>query len=347
MAKTDWQMGDTVLPDDLNQIGQEINQNRDNLAAHANLTTGVHGATSTAAPNTIVQRDAQGRIKAAAPAEADDVARKAEIDTLQSSVNNVSSSLDAHASNTSNPHGVTKDQVGLGNVQNYGIATQAQAEAGTANNVYMTPQRTKQAIDALSPVKSVNGKTGVVTLAASDVGAAPFSHVGAGGTAHAVATTSVAGFMSAADKTKLNGIEAGAQVNLVKHYEEGVWTPELKFGGASAGSAGFFNAGRYTRIGNMVFIDCLIQLSAKGSSTGKAAIGGLPFRPRSILPSIGATGSRNVTLPSSKTSLISKVDEFSLDIEVFAYGSGGDYVYLSDSNFSNGSELVISIAYLI
>jgi hypothetical protein len=40
--------------------------------------------------------------------------------------------------------------------------------------------------------------------------AAPSSHVGAGGTAHAVATTSAAGFMSAADKAKLDGITAGA-----------------------------------------------------------------------------------------------------------------------------------------
>lgn len=86
MAKTDWQMGDTVLPDDLNQIGQEINQNRDNLAAHTAATTGVHGATSAATPNTIVQRDAQGRIKAAAPSAADDVARKAEVDTVQTNL---------------------------------------------------------------------------------------------------------------------------------------------------------------------------------------------------------------------------------------------------------------------
>lgn len=41
------------------------------------------------------------------------------------------------------------------------------------------------------------------------------SHVGASGTAHAVATTSVAGFMSAADKSKLDGVAAGAQVNTV------------------------------------------------------------------------------------------------------------------------------------
>jgi hypothetical protein len=41
---------------------------------------------------------------------------------------------------------------------------------------------------------------------AAQVGAAPISHVGSGGTEHANATTSVAGFMSAADKTKLNSI---------------------------------------------------------------------------------------------------------------------------------------------
>ncbi len=41
--------------------------------------------------------------------------------------------------------------VGLGNVQNYGIASQAEAEAGTAADKYMTPLRTAQAISVLSP----------------------------------------------------------------------------------------------------------------------------------------------------------------------------------------------------
>lgn len=40
--------------------------------------------------------------------------------------------------------------------------------------------------------------------------AAPSSHVGAGGTAHASATSSMSGFMSAADKAKLDGIASGA-----------------------------------------------------------------------------------------------------------------------------------------
>lgn len=54
-----------------------------------------------------------------------------------------------HMDRTDNPHGVTKDQVGLGNVQNYPISSQAQAEAGTANSFYMTPLRTLNALTSL------------------------------------------------------------------------------------------------------------------------------------------------------------------------------------------------------
>lgn len=45
------------------------------------------------------------------------------------------------------------------------------------------------------------------------VDAVPSSHIGSGGNQHADATTSVSGFMSGTDKTKLDGIQAGAEVN--------------------------------------------------------------------------------------------------------------------------------------
>lgn len=65
----------------------------------------------------------------------------------QETVEGSQAKVDKHANNKSNPHGVTKSQVGLGSVSNYGISTQAEAEAGTSNSKYMTPLRTKQAID--------------------------------------------------------------------------------------------------------------------------------------------------------------------------------------------------------
>ena len=51
-------------------------------------------------------------------------------------------------------------------------------------------------------------------------GFAPISHVGANGSAHVVATGSVAGFMSGADKSKLDGIASGS--NLYIHPTSGV-----------------------------------------------------------------------------------------------------------------------------
>lgn len=42
---------------------------------------------------------------------------------------------------------VTKGDIGLGNVQDYGIATKAEAESGVSNNKYMTPLRVKESIE--------------------------------------------------------------------------------------------------------------------------------------------------------------------------------------------------------
>lgn len=61
----------------------------------------------------------------------------------------------------------------------------------------------------VNTVTSVAGKTGAVTLSASDVGAAASSH------SHDAATTASAGFMTTAQVSKLNGIAAGAQVNSI------------------------------------------------------------------------------------------------------------------------------------
>ena len=86
------------------------------------------------------------------------------------------SNIQGHISSTSNPHSVTKAQVNLGNVQNYGLSTQLEAETGAIDTAYMTPLKTKQAIDSLQAVKSVAGKTGTVTLGPSDVGAMASNH---------------------------------------------------------------------------------------------------------------------------------------------------------------------------
>lgn len=54
--------------------------------------------------------------------------------------------LDNHANNKNNPHSVTKQQVGLGSVEDYPVATITEAQQGTSNTRYMTPARVAAAI---------------------------------------------------------------------------------------------------------------------------------------------------------------------------------------------------------
>ena len=75
---------------------------------HANTTT-AHGSTSSATANTIIQRDASGRSKIAAPSAIDDIARKDTVDTVQTNLNN-------HALATST-HGTTGAIVGTTDIQ--------------------------------------------------------------------------------------------------------------------------------------------------------------------------------------------------------------------------------------
>ncbi|MGM0166927.1 hypothetical protein IGI39_001907 [Enterococcus sp. AZ135] len=68
-------------------------------------------------------------------------------------------SLKEHTDARNNPHAVTKTQVGLGSVENYGVATQEEAETGSSSNKFMTPLRVVQSISAWVKGKFV-GKTG-------------------------------------------------------------------------------------------------------------------------------------------------------------------------------------------
>jgi len=52
----------------------------------------------------------------------------------------------------------TKADVGLTSVEDYGVASQAEAEAGSVNNKYMTPLRTAEAIAELAPTPVIATK---------------------------------------------------------------------------------------------------------------------------------------------------------------------------------------------
>ncbi|NEN84354.1 shufflon system plasmid conjugative transfer pilus tip adhesin PilV [Paenibacillus elgii] len=69
-AKTNWQLDDTVTEQDMNRIEQGIENVQQTIAS----------ATSTSTASTLIKRDTNGRAQVAAPAAANDIARKQETD---------------------------------------------------------------------------------------------------------------------------------------------------------------------------------------------------------------------------------------------------------------------------
>lgn len=133
----------------------------DKVKAHADkrgLTDGVHGATSEATAGQIVSRDEFGRAKFGAPVDNEDAARKVDVDNtvayVDELVEGTIKELSAHKKDTNNPHQVTKEQIGLGNVPNLapvpqGSKTstapiQAKAATGIAYGVICNTEATVQ-----------------------------------------------------------------------------------------------------------------------------------------------------------------------------------------------------------
>lgn len=81
--------------------------------------------------------------------------------------------------------------------------------------------------------------------------------------------------------TPVLGVAAATSVTFgqtaLSWYEEGSFTPVLKFGGATTGITYGLQSGRFTRIGRMVQYEIRIILTSKGSATGQATITGAPY----------------------------------------------------------------------
>ncbi len=141
--------------------------------------------------------------------------------------------------------------------------------------------------------------------------------------------------------------QAGAWTSLalLEDYEEGTWTPALNFGGNAVGmSYAAPPAGRYTRIGRIVFASGSLMLSAKGSSVGAATIAGLPFAAADDgIPQSGLVGLASGV--SAMTGVVIAVLAANTDQLSLYQSANGSAAALTDSNFPSGAALAFSVTY--
>jgi len=137
----------------------------------------------------------------------------------------------------------------------------------------------------------------------------------------------------------------GMTSQLLNWYEEGDFTPVIA-GTTTAGTATYaIQIGKYTRIGNRVFINLTVSYSA-GTGTGTLKITGLPFPSNSTANNLQTMNAyvANLTL-SSLTICVPLIDAGKSEILINqnAVGGGGD----SNAVYDAAALIIISGQYQI
>ena len=136
---------------------------------------------------------------------------------------------------------------------------------------------------------------------------------------------------------------ASADANTLDDYEEGTWTPTIKFGSGNTGVTYSGQYGTYTKVGRVVTFTCYLLLATKGSSTGALNINGLPFT------SIGGNMFYNYAVrPQACASLSGGCVAYLGTSDNILYVNQtvtGSTIDVTDTNLTNGSSFIISGSY--
>lgn len=128
-----------------------------------------------------------------------------------------------------------------------------------------------------------------------------------------------------------------AGANTLDDYEEGGWTPALKFGGNAVGMAYGTQSGSYTKIGRLLHLFAVIVLTAKGTSTGPATITGLPF-------SINSNAEPATIFVNTITfGGTMEGDAQGTAVGLYDVSEAGGLGYITNADFADTSSLRISI----
>ncbi len=139
-----------------------------------------------------------------------------------------------------------------------------------------------------------------------------------------------------------------ASANALDDYEEGTWTPDLRFGGGTTGITYAERSGRYTKIGDKVLLEGTFSLSNKGSSGGNADLYGLPFASVNPSGNVGAfcvLGAINVAIASNYYTHVGMLYQGVSYLALRQSGDNNSITTLTAGNFNNNSAVYFSLVY--
>jgi hypothetical protein len=153
----------------------------------------------------------------------------------------------------------------------------------------------------------------------------------------------------------VNGLCFGndtAAANALDDYEEGTWTPQISFGFNTYNQSYVYQQGQYTKIGNRVFCTCYLQFSNKGTASGTARLGGLPFSNANISVNYahgsawingwngGATVPTGYVEPNSSNY---RIERQRCDAPSSNFGVSG----CDNTNFNNSTDIMLNLQYRV
>lgn len=142
--------------DNYTEIQTELNANASSISSHVTAQS-AHGSTSAATAGKIMQRDESGRAKVAAPAASDDIARKAEVDAVQTNLDDHKADASVHLSAADRTKldgiedGAEPNQNAFAKVNDVEAASESDAltiEGGTGITVTTNPTTRKVVVTA-------------------------------------------------------------------------------------------------------------------------------------------------------------------------------------------------------
>ena len=131
--------------------------------------------------------------------------------------------------------------------------------------------------------------------------------------------------------------------NTLSDYEEGTWTPTLKYG-SNANSTITVTSAQYTKIGRTVTLGCEITVSTI-VGTGQATLRGLPFAANSST-SAGGLFCIYFTGVSTVLNIVGKVTPSSSDILLYITNAAQATISnATNTHLQNGSNVIFRIVY--